>query len=159
MEKALTEEDQFQGFKAELKKTPNDPKVNAQLAITYLKWGELEKGQSFADKAFKLDPENKTGLLPEVHLNLGLYYGMNSGEENAEDYSQQAEIHFQTVVQKYTQSTVYETAQLYLGITYAIQEKHKLAIATLEKLRDAKDPAIKTRAEQFLDQVRNSTDE
>lgn len=154
MEEAFKEESRFQQLKANYQKMPNDPDVIAGLAIAYVKWNLVDKGQPFIDKALKLDPENKTGRLPEIYLNLGLHYGGNAGEENAEENLQMAENHFNIIIQKYRQSNVYELARLYLGITYAIQEKLQMAITTLEKLSNAKDPEIKARAEQFMDQVK-----
>lgn len=144
----------LQSQETELKKDPGNPKITAELALTYFNLGNFDKGQPLADKALKLDPENRTGLLPEINLNLGLHHWSAGGGENAEESLQKAETFFKTVVEKYPQSAAYESAQLYLGITYAIQEKYQTAIAALEKLGNAKDPAIKARASQFLDHVR-----
>ena len=150
----------LQSQETKLKKNPSNPKITAELALTYFNLGNFEKGQPLADKALKLDTENRTGLLPEINLNLGLhhlglYHGSNGGGENTEENLQKAETFFKTVVEKYPQSAAYESAQLNLGRAYAIQEKYHTAIATLEKLSEAKDPAIKARASQFLDHVRN----
>jgi len=157
MAETLREEEKFKQLKIDSKKTPNEPKTNAELALIYVKRGNLETGQPFVDKALKLDPDNKTGLLPEIYLNLGLHYGMNTGgTEDATEHFQKAEMYLKTVVQKYPQSTSYELGQLYLGITYAIQEKYDLAIATLEKLSNAKNPAVKQRAAEILDSVKHA---
>ena len=145
----------LQSQETEIKKNPSNPKITAELALTYFNLGNFEKAQPLADKALKLDTENRTGLLPEINLNLGLHHGSNGGGENTEESLQKAETFFKTVVEKYPQSAAYESAQLYLGITYAAQEKYHTAIAALEKLSEAKDPAIKARASQFLDHVRN----
>ena len=154
MGETLEEEKKFRQLRAELKKTPNDAKTNVELAIIYAKRGNIETGQPLADKAIKLDPENKTGLLPELYVNLGLYYGQNTAGENAEDYFQKAETYFNTVIEKYSQSESYEQAHYYLGVTYAIQEKYELSIATLEKLTDAKDSDTKANAAEMLERIK-----
>jgi tetratricopeptide (TPR) repeat protein len=153
----LKDEERMKQLKAEIQKTPNDPKANVELALIYVKRGNLEQGQPLVDKALKLDAENKTGLLPELHLNLGLHYGTKASTvEDSDDYYQKSEMYFKTVVQKYSRSPFYEQGQLYLGITYAIQEKYELAIVTLEKLKNAKDPAVKGRAAEILESVKHA---
>jgi len=154
MRETLKKEKKFNQLKAELKKTPNDAKTNAELAIIHAKRGNIEPGQPLADKAIKLDPKNKTGLLPDLYLNLGLYYGQNTVGENAEDYFQKAETYFNAVIEKYPHSESYEQAHYYLGVTYAIQEKYELSIATLEKLSDAKDSDTKVQATQMLERIK-----
>ena len=90
--------------------------------------------EALYDKAVKQDPNNKTGLLPELYVNVGLHYGNSAAGDNRKDYFQKAEELFQKVIDTYPDSKFYEDAQYYLGITYAIQEKSELAIATLEKI-------------------------
>jgi tetratricopeptide (TPR) repeat protein len=155
MQETLAGEKKFKQLKELIKKTPDDPKANAELALIYAKRGNVEQGQPYIDKALKLDPQNKTGLLPEIHLHTGLHYGQNADGEKAKEYFQKAETHFKTVVEKYSNSASYELALLYLGITYAIQEKHEMALSALEKLENAKDPEVKMRAKQFLNQVKD----
>ena len=82
---ALEVEEDLKRLNAGLAKNPDDPEANAQLALIYLKRNNLEKGLPFAEKATSLDSENKTGLLPELHINLGLYYGNHIDAENAEE--------------------------------------------------------------------------
>ena len=147
---------EFKQLKALVKKNPEDREATAKLALIYAKGGNFEQGKPYVEKAMELDPENKTGLLPELHLHSGLYYGMNAEGENAEANFKKAEEHFGAVVEKYPESSTYEIALLYLGITYAIQEKNDLAVSTLEKLENAKDSTVKTRAKQFLEQVKDT---
>ena len=154
MENTLEVEEDFQRLRRGIKKNPSDPEMNAELALIYLQRGNFEKGLPLADKTFALDPKNKTGRLPALHINLGLYYGDHIDGENGQDYFQKAETHFRTVIQKYTKSEDYEPAHYYLGVAYAIQEKYDQAIATLEKLRDAKDPDTRAVAMQVLEQIK-----
>ena len=154
MQGTLKEEERFRKLKTEFREKPNDPKINAEIAIIYVNRGNLEKGKPLADKAFKLDPDNKTGLLPELHFNMGFHYAKNPSEEGGKDFFREAETHFKTVIEKYPQSAVYDQAQYYLGITYALQEKYQQAIEILEKLSDSKNEDIKTNAAGMLDRIK-----
>ena len=154
MQGTLKEEERFRKLKTEFREKPNDPKINAEIAIIYVNRGNLEKGKPLADKAFKLDPDNKTGLLPELHFNMGFHYAKNPSEEGGKDFFREAETYFKTVIEKYPQSAVYDQAQYYLGITYALQEKYQQAIEILEKLSDSKNGDIKTNAAGVLDRIK-----
>ena len=158
MENTLEAEENLQRLKAMIGKKPDDPDANARLALIYLQRNNLEKGKPFADNAFKLDPENEAGHLPELHINLGLYYGNHLDGENAEDYFQKAENHFQTVIQKYTDNKHHEPAHYYLAVIYVAQEKHNKAIPLLEKLSDASDADTRTAAMQMLEIAKEGAD-
>ncbi len=151
MENTLEVEEDLQRLKAVLEKNPDDPEANAQLALIYLKRNNLEKGKPLADKAFKLDVENKTGHLPELHVSLGVYYGNRIDGENAEDYFQKAKNHIQTVIQKYPESEHHEPAHYYLAVIYVVREMYDEAIPLLEKLSDASDSDTRTAAMQMLE--------
>ena len=154
MEGTLKEEERFQQLKTELKEKPNDPMINAELANIYFKRGIFEKGKPIADKVLKLDPKNTTGLLPDIHLNLGLHYAKNADEANTEDFYRKAETHFQTVIEKYPQSAVYEQAQFHLSVTFALQKKYQQAIEILEQLSDSKNEDVKVSATDMLDRIK-----
>jgi len=154
MESTLELEEEFQQLREAVQKDSDNPEANAGLAVMYLQRGHFEKALPLAHRVFKLDPKNETGRLPELHINLGLYYGDQIDVDNAQDYFRKAETHFQAVIQKYTESEEYEPAHYYLGLTYAIQEKYDKAIATLEKLSDAKDSNTKAVAMQVLEQIK-----
>ena len=155
MENTLEVEENLQRLKAVLEKNPDDSEANAQLALVYLKRNNLEKGKLLADKAFTLDPENDTGHLPELHVTLGLYYGNHIDAENAEDFFQKAESHFQTVIRQYADSMDYEPAQYYLAVIYVAQEMYDKAIPLLEKLSNASDSDTRTAAMQMLEFARD----
>ena len=138
MESTFKEEETFKELKVAAQKNPEDLKTNAGLALIYIKRGKLEQGKPLFDKVVKQDLNNQTGLLPELYVNLALHYGQNATGENEKDYFQKAEQFFQKVIDTYPDDKFYEDAQYYLGVTYAIQGKSELAIATLEKLMDAK---------------------
>lgn len=150
MENTLEVEENLQRLKAELGKNPDNPKANAELALIYLQRNNLEKGLPLADKAFSLDPENKTGHLPELHINLGLHYGNHIDADNAGEYFQKAEGHFRTVIQQYVDSKDYEPAHYYLAVIYVAQEMYDKAIPLLEKLSNASDADTRTAAMQML---------
>ncbi len=155
MESALKDEEEFKKLKEAVQRDTNDLKATAGLALIYIKRGKLEKGKPLFDTVVKHDPNNKTGLLPELYVNLGLQYGQNAAGENEKDYFQKAEKHFQIVIDKYSDSESYEPAQYYLGVTYAIQGKSQLAIATLEMLSNAKDDDIRKQAMLMLQRVKS----
>ena len=141
------------------KQDPNNetgllPELYANFALFYLKRSEIEQGKPLFDKAVKFDPNNETGLLPELYVNLALYYGNNAAGDNEEDYFQKAIELFQKVIDTYPDSKLYEDAQYYLGITYALQGKSELAIATLEKLTDAKDEVIRLETARLLERLK-----
>ena len=159
MEGTLKEEERFQQLKIEIKENPDAPMINAEIAIIYVKRGDIENGKPIADKVLKLDPMNKTGLLPDIHLNLGLHYATHADEDNAEDFYRKAETHFQTVIEKYAQSTVYEQAKYHLSLTYALQKKYQQAIELLETLSDSKNEEIKANAGVLLDRIKTFIDE
>ena len=151
MENTLEVEEDLQRLKDVIEKNPDNPEANAQLALIYLQRNNLEKGMPLADKAFSLDSENKTGHLPALHINLGLYYGNYIDDENAEDYFQKAESHFHTVIQQYPDSKDYEPAHYYLAVIYMAQEMYDKAIPLLEKLSNASESDTRTAAMQMLE--------
>lgn len=155
MENTLDAEERLQRLKTVIGKDPDDPGANAQLALIYLKRNNLEKGKPLADKALTLDPENNTGQLPELHVTLGLYYGNHIDAENAEDYFQKAESHFQTVIQQYPESKDHEPAHYYLAVIFVAQEMYDKAIPLLEKLSNASDSDARSAAMQMLEIARD----
>ena len=159
---ALAKEEAFQEKLAALQETPDDAKLNAQVANTYLERTQLEKAIPFTEKAFKHDPRNRTGLLPELHNQLGLAYGamvesvMVRDAEKAEMYYEKAVSHFTTVIDKYPKSDAKEPAQYYLGVTHAVKGNFKDAISVLERLANhATDGNVKQNAEVMLERVKD----
>lgn len=162
IEDALAKEEAFKGKIAELEKTPDDAKLNAQVALTYLERTQLEKALPFSKKAFKHDSRNSTGFLPELHNQLGLAYGtkvesaMVKDAEKAAMYYEKAVSHFTTVIDKYPKSEVNEPAQYYLGVTHAIKGNFDDAISVLEKLvHHTSDAGIKQNTEAMLERVKD----
>lgn len=155
MESIFKEEEAFKELKVAVQKNPDDSKANAGLALIYIKRGKFEQGKPLFDKVVKQDPNNETGLLPELYVNVALHYGNNAAGDNANDNFQTAEELLQKVIDTYPDSKFYEDAQYYLGITYAIQQKSELAIATLEKLRDAKDEEIRQQTTLLLERLKS----
>lgn len=157
MENALQAEAAFQEELAKLKEMPDDAKLNGEVALAYLARMQLEKAIPFSKKTFKGDADNTTGLLPKLHTALGTAYGMTpADDENAEAYRDKAVKHFRTVIDAYPESDVYEPAQFYLGVVYAIQEKYDKSIEVLENLvQHATDDNIRIAAESELEQVRH----
>ena len=140
-------------------KMPDDVKLNNQFAITYLQLGQIEEAQPFSEKVFEKDPENASGLLPDLYIQYGIAFGNkirdkdgNVSAENAE----KAVMHFQKVIDTYPKSNVYETAQLYLGVTYSISKQYDKSIEVLEKLiNHASDDQVKRIAEARLKSVKD----
>ena len=156
MDSTFKEEEAFKELKVAVQKNPEDSKTNAELALIYIKRGKLEQGKPLFDKVVKRDPNNRTGLLPELYVNLALHYGQNATGENEKEYFQKAEQFFQKVIGSYPDDKFYEDAQYYLGVTYAIQGRSKLAIATLEKLRESKNDEIRLQAALILERLKSS---
>ena len=156
MESIFKEEEAFTGLKVAVQKNPDDVKASAELALIYIKRGKFEQGKPLFDKVVKQDPNNGTGLLPELYVNLALYYGQNAIGDNEKEYYQKAEEYLRIVVEKYSDSEVYENAQHYLGITYALQGKVELAIAIFEKLVNAEDEEIRKQAADILQRLKVS---
>ena len=160
IEAALEKEEAFSKKLAKLQKKPDDAKLNAQVALTYLDRKQLEKAVPFSEKAFELDPRNKSKLIPDLHNQLGLTYATALGamleSPEAETTFEEAVSHFKTVIDKYPKSDVYEHAQFYLGVTYGIKGHFKDAIAVLEKLaHHTSDEDMRRSAEARLEQVRD----
>ena len=162
MEDALAKEEAFVKKLDELKKAPDNAKLNAQVALTYIKRKQLEEAVPFSQKAFEHDPRNRTKLIPNLHNELGLAYGtlvegaMLENTEEAETHFEKAVSHFKTVIDTYPKSDAYEPAQYYLGVTYAIKGNFEDAIAVLEKLsHHASDKNIKQNAEAMLERVKD----
>ncbi len=159
MEASLGKERVFMAQLAELEEMPEDPKLNAQVALTYFERMQLEKGLPFSEKAIHLDPENSTGLIPNVHNQLGLAYA-TKGEtvQDAEEmgiFYEKAILHFKTVVDEYPNSDLNQPAQYYLGVTYALSEDYDSAISVLDKLANhTSDAIIKQSAEAMLTQIK-----
>ena len=162
IEGVLAKEVAFKEKLAELQETPDDAKLNAQVAHTYLERTQLEKAIPFTEEAFKHDPRNTTGLLPELHNRLGLAYGtmvesvMVRDPEKAEMYYEKAVSHFTIVIDKYPKSEANEHAQYYLGVTHAVKGNFDDAISLLEKLANhATDGNVKRNAEVMLERVKD----
>ena len=160
IEAALEKEEAFSKKLAKLEKKPDDAKLNAQVALTYLDRKQLEKAVSFSEKAFEHDPRNKSKLIPNLHNQLGIAYARVLSDvlesPEAETSFEKAVSHFKTVIDKYPKSDVYEHAQFYLGVTYGIKGHFKEAIAVLEKLaHHTSDEDIRRSAEARLEQVRD----
>ena len=162
MQNALAKEETFSKKLDGLKKKPDDAKLNAQVALTYIERNQLEKAGAFSEKAFEQDPKNRTKLIPDLHNQLGLAYGavveqaMLENTEEAEVHFEKAVSHFKTVIDAYPKSKAYEPAQYYLGVTYAIKGNFKEGIAVLEKLsHHAKDANIRQNAEAMLERVKD----
>ena len=159
MESALEKEKIFMNQLAELKKMPEDAKLNAQVAITYLDRMQFEKALPISEKAFELDPENSTELMPNLHSKLGFAYA-EKGETTKDakemaTYYEKAILHFKTVVDEHPNSDVNEPAQYYLGITYALSGDYDSAISVLDKLvNHTSDDIIKQNAEAMLTRIK-----
>lgn len=162
MEAALEKEQAFVEQLTKLEKTPDDAKLNAQVAGTYLERTQLEKALPFSKKAFEHDPKNKTGLMPNLHNQLAVTYAtkvetaMMREPEKAEVYFEKAVSHFRTVIDKYPKSDANGPAQYYLGVTYAIKGEFDDAISVLEKLvHHTNDATLKQNAEIMLERVKD----
>ena len=162
IETALEKEKDFIKTLAKLEKTPDDAKLNAQVALIYLERTQLEKALLVSKEAFKRDPKNRTGLIPKLHNQLGLAYAgkvegaMVKEAEKAEMYFQKAVAHFRTVIDEYPKNELNDSAQYYLGVTYAIKGEFDDAISVLEKLvHHTTDANIKQNAETMLERVKD----
>ena len=162
IETALEKEQAFVEQLTKLEKTPDDAKLNAQVALTYLERTQLEKALLFSKEAFKRDPKNRTGLMPNLHNQLGLAYAakveaaMAKAPEKAEMHFQKAVAHFRTVIDEYPKSDVNDPAQYYLGVTYAIKGEFDDAISVLEKLvHHTNDATLKQSTEIMLERVKD----
>ena len=162
IETALEKEQTFVEQLTKLEKTPDDAKLNAQVALTYLERTQLEKALPFSQKAFEHDPKDKTGLLPNLHNQLAVAYAAKveaaivREPEKAEMYFEKAVSHFRTVIDEYPKSDVNDPAQYYLGVTYAIKGEFDDAISVLEKLvHHTTDANIKQNAEAMLERVKD----
>ena len=159
IEAAVEKEKIFVAQRTELEKMPDDPKLNAQVALTYLERTQPEKAFPLGKKAIEQDPKNNTGLMPNLHNELGLAYA-TKGEmaQDAEERTMSLEKaidHFKVVVDKYPKSDVNELAQYYLGVTYALKQDYDNAISVLEKLvHHTQDDIIRRNTETMLTQVK-----
>ena len=161
MEDALKKEEAFMEKLAELEKMPDDAKLNAQVALTYLERMQLEKAVLFSEKAIEHDSKNDTGLIPNLHNQLGLAYAtkvesaMVTNAKEAEMHFEKAVSHFRTVIDKYPKSDLNEPAQYYLGVTHAIKGNFDDAISVLDKLvNHTSNENIKQNAEAMLARVK-----
>ena len=159
IEAAVEKEKIFVAQRTELEKMPGDAKLNAQVALTYLERTQPEKAFPLGKKAIKQDPKNKTGLMPNLHNELGLAYA-TKGEmaQDAEEMAMSLEKaigHFKVVVDRYPKSELNELAQYYLGVTYALSKDYDSAISVLEKLvHHTGNDVIKRNTETMLTQIK-----
>lgn len=128
--------------------------IYLELGLMYLSQSKVELAESKLEQILALKLVNLD--LSDLYLNLGLYYGQRAdGQPDPKIFFKKAISNFETVVQKYPQSQIYEDAQLYLGITYMLQEEKQLAIGILEKLsQTAKNDDIRDRAKTVLGNLR-----
>lgn len=159
IEAAVKKEEIFVAQRTELEKMPDDPKLNAQVALAYLERTQPEKAFPLGKKAIEQDPKNSTGLMPNLHNELGLAYA-TKGEmaQDAEEmtmFLEKAIGHFKIVVDKYPKNDVNELAQYYLGVTYALKQDYDNAISVLEKLvHHTRDDIIRRNTEAMLTQIK-----
>ena len=115
-------------------------KANAGLALIYIKRGKFELGKPLFDKVTKQDPDNnEMGLLPELYVNVGLHYGNSAAGDNEKRlFPDRRKRLSRRSLTPIPTARFMRMRNIILGITYAIQEKFELAIATLEKLTDAR---------------------
>ncbi len=139
-------------------KMPDDVKLNNEFAMMHLNKGQIEKALPYTQKVFDKDPDNTMGLLPDLHLKVGITYGLmiqNSSEEDAVKNGKNAILHFQSVIEKYPDSKVFETAQYYLGVTYSLTGEYKKSIELLEKLMNhTTDARMKQNAQSAIQRVK-----
>ena len=137
---------------------PDDVKLNNEFAMTYLKQRLIEKALPYSQKVFDKDPENTTGLLPALHLQIGATYAnmiQNSPEEVAAKNGKNAVMHLQAVVDKYPDSNYHEYAHYYLGVTYSLTGDFDKSIEILEKLMNhATNDRVKQNAGKALQTVK-----
>ena len=137
---------------------PDDVKLNNEFAMTYLNRGQIENALPYSQKVLDKDPENKMGLLPDLHLKIGLTYaGMiqTSSGEDVEKNGKNAVKYLQSVIEKYPDSNVFETAQYYLGVTYSLTGDFDKSIEVLEKLMNhAENERIKQSAQRAIQSVK-----
>jgi tetratricopeptide (TPR) repeat protein len=138
-------------------KMPDDVKLNHKIAVTYLQERKLEKALPFTELVFEKDPKNMTGLLPNMHMQIGYtYHNMIQGkaEDVAAKNAEKAVMHFQKIIDVYPKSNLKEYAQYYLGATYSLNKQFEKSIAVLEKLmNDTTNDEIKQSAEKALKSV------
>lgn len=140
------------------KKIPDDVKLNNEITLVYLGQRQLEKALPFSKKVIENDPKNTSGLLPALHIQLGVAYGnqiQDKAEGVAAENTKMALMHFQKVIDTYPKSDVYELAQLYLGVVYSISKQYDKSIEVLEKLiSHTSNDQVKRTAEANLKQVK-----
>lgn len=103
---------------------PDDVKLNYEFAMTYLEQEQIEKALPYSRKVLKKDPDNTTGLLPNLHLEIGATYASMirsvSKDKDAKKYGKNAVKYLQTVIKKYPDSNdTFENALYCLGTTYS----------------------------------------
>ena len=76
-------------------KMSDDPELNGHIALVYLEREELEKALLFAEKAFTKDPENSTGFQPQLHLEFGYFYIHQGYTSLMDPHRRSDEQHFQ----------------------------------------------------------------
>ena len=147
---AYLERKQFEKALTLSKKIPDDPKLNGHIALAYLAQDQLEKARIYGDKVFEKDPENSTNLQAKLHFELGVYY-IDQGYIPLMDWRkredlgnfQKATEHFQTIIDVYPTSDVYELAHFYLGVIYAFNSSALETIGWIEKSVEIFEKLIK----------------
>ena len=130
-------------------------KVYAEMALAPINPSNIEVGEALLDKASALDLKDDSAYLSKLHFNFGIFY-YDQSRQNNKDYPQKAEKHLKIVIDKYPQSEFYEPAQLYLAVTYYLQEKKPMAISFLEKLSSqAQDSDIQREANRISGILKN----
>ncbi|RKU26938.1 hypothetical protein C6497_12910 [Candidatus Poribacteria bacterium] len=126
---------------------PDDVKLNYEFAVTYLEQEQIEKALPYSQKVLDKDPENTMGLLPNLHLEIGSSYASmipGSSGKVRDRYVKNAVKHLQSVIENYSDSNVFESAQYNLGVTYSLTGDFDKSIEVLEKLMNhATDQVIK----------------
>ena len=139
-------------------KLPDDLELNSQFALAYLNIQELDKALPFSEKVFAKDTKNESGHVTKLHTQIGLAYATQlQRTPSEENLGEKAVMHFQKVIDNFSESNEFEIAQYYLGITYHILKQFDKAIVVFEKLLNhGKNENLLRQTEMMLKRAQDS---
>ncbi|MBC7287881.1 MAG: hypothetical protein H5T86_07525 [Armatimonadetes bacterium] len=113
-----------------VKRSPKDPKLQAQLGHLHLELNHEDEGRRHLELAIALDPDNRAGAAERARLDLAILTVKRDPELGAS--------RLQAWLDSYPRSPLRMEAEFYLATAYAAAGRIQQADAVLQKFRNAK---------------------
>ncbi len=147
MREAQETEKGFRAAQKTAKEDPDNVEAHSLLATNYYQRRKLEQGATHLKEVVRLDPENKSGELPQLYMQAGLACGKSGDFPKAIEFLSQG-------ASKYPASSVSDETRYYLGISYKLAKQTDKAKETFKQLTEsAKSSDLRDAAQEQLNDL------